>query len=369
MYGFVNDGASCFLDSLLVALFAPSRFFHEHLLSREVRERLASPDGQESNWESSASADWRDSVFTQLALAASQVDGRQQGSLRSLRALFRRVPMNDANFGTMDHQSAVDALRYILHILRVRDRVVKFQQSVTLFTARAEVMAAQQDVGALVRLWLSSPVVARFTRDTAHLCPDADEREALQSDATGQAYLLVNQVGDMRRVGAHEWASLFLCQLTPQDADSAEVSIDRELHPTVQVLAGQEGYDGAVATKIVATRLLHAPVLLIEVTRKMVMIKHNRLVEFKLPTPVKYGETQADQSVTLRVFGKTFLLKSVVCHLGDTESGHYITYVWLDGQWWQYNDAAYNGKYIPGNATLDAHARQSGELFVYELCV
>lgn len=369
MFGFVNDGASCFLDSLLVALFAPTRFFYHLLLSDGVRERLHAADGQESTWESKATSEWRTAVFVQLCAAASQVDARQQGSLQPLRALFRQVPMSDVNFGTMDHQSAVDALRYLLHLLRVRDCVVKFQQSVTLFTARAEVVSAQHDVSRLVQLWHSAPTVARYTHETAHLCPDADERQAMLNNVAGDAYLLVNQQGDMRRVGSHEWASLFLCQLTPRDADSAEVLIDRELQPTVEVLAGQEGYDGAVATKLVAKRLIHAPVLLFEVTRKMVMIKHNRLVEFKLPTPVKYGVDGVDHAVTLTVVGARYQLKSVVCHLGDTESGHYISYVWIDGQWWQYNDAAYGGKYVPGNATFKAHARQSGELFVYELCV
>jgi ubiquitin C-terminal hydrolase len=94
------------------------------------------------------------------------------------------------------------------------------------------------------------------------------------------------------------------------------------------------------------------------------------LVEFKLPTPINYGQVDThSRAVMLTLFGAVYQLKSVVCHLGSAESGHYIAYVWRDDAWWHYDDTAHNGKMVAGGASFDTHVKQAGELYFYDLCV
>jgi hypothetical protein len=374
MFGFANDGTSCFMDAVVIALFAPeyNQFFDLLLLSLEAEQHLQQGDGKESGWERGVSVAWRLDVQTYLRQYVTALRHTRTSNappvpshLAEWRSLFRRVPTSENNFGdTRTHQSAVDFLRYLFAVFQVRDGLVDYQLSTTLLQKRPQVEAAcalpEQSVSELVRLWMSAPVVSKYDKHNAHLCPDESERSALLSDVDENAFMLTNAKGDVRRVGAVECASIFLCHLTPEDANEQSVRIDRDLLPHIQVLTHQASYQGGVAVKITATRLVDAPVLIFEVSRKIIQMRGGSVQEFKLPTPVQF----VDSGNTLRLHGMSFELRAVVCHEGDTESGHYTAYVWDEGGWWCYNDAAHVGKFMRAG-DMELAARQSGELFFY----
>lgn len=373
MSGFVNDGSSCFIDSILIALFGGDTgdafvpvFFspNSHTLQHD--------DGKEAAWERAATPPWRLAVQAQLYRYYRMLQGGWEGgehgqgaesmsTVSCWRGLFLQVAAGDNNFGVVGEvHSAVDFLRYLFAIFRVRDSLTQVQVSTTVFQQRAEVAAAGADLSALTDLWLCQRIVGKYTHENALMCPDASEADMLVNDTAGKWTVFVTENGDLRRMGGVDSASIFLCHLTPEDANESSVRIDRELLPHAQVLSGQAEYKGTVGVVLTATRLLHAPVLIFEVSRKVQHVLHNRLVEFKSPTPVHY----VDSGNKLFVHGQAYELRSVVCHEGSADSGHYYSFVWRENQWYKYDDAAYNGKFQPVS-TIDTAVRQCGELFVY----
>jgi len=367
MYGFVNDGSSCFIDSVLIALFGGDTsdafvpvFFppHSHALQRD--------DGKEAAWERAATPQWRLEVHAQLyryfrMLQRGWEGVETMGTVSCWRNLFLQVPTKDNNFGVVGEvHSAVDFLRYLFAIFRVRDSLAQVQVSTTVFQQREEVAAAGTDLSALSDLWVCQRPVGKYTHENALMCPDASEADMLGKDTAGKWTVFVTESGDLRRVGGVDSASIFLCHLTPADANESSVRIDRELLPHAQVLSGRAQYAGTVGVVLTATRLLHAPILIFEVSRKVQHVLHNRLVEFKSPTPVHY----VDSGNKLFVHGQAYELKSVVCHEGSADSGHYYSFVWRGNQWYKYDDAAFQGKFQPVS-TIDTAVRQCGELFFY----
>lgn len=369
MFGFTNDGSSCFIDSVLVALFSADTGDAFLPAFFAPKEKLAATDGKEATWERGASAEWRSAVQGQLyryyrTLCNAWQDMSPPTSLLTVadwRSLFLQVPTGDNNFGVVgEMHSAVDFLRYLFAIFRIRDSLVRVQVSTTMYHHRDDVVAAGTDLNALSDLWISQAVVGKYTHDTALMCPDAGEAQMLLTDRTGEAIVFQTEHGDLRRLGPVDSASIFLCHLTPADVNATSVRIDRELLPHADILNGQPDYAGTVSVKLTATRLVDAPVLIFEVSRKIQHVLHNRLVEFKLPTPVHYVDTDNK----LFVLGQTFELRSVVCHEGAADSGHYYAFVWKGNQWYKYDDAAFHGKFQPV-ANIDTAVKQSGELFFY----
>jgi hypothetical protein len=371
MYGFLNHNSSCYLDVVLVALFAPQyNGLFDRLLLHQLPPVLERPDGREAGWERELQPGWRSQVQSEmLKLVTLLRSGECHGTtVASMRALLSSgaVPHASQNFGGSDEQSAVDFLRYLLSIFRVRDTLVELQQSHTFFTPRVPVTHAGRSVMKLVQQWTRAPITHKWTRANASTCPDADTRVQLMRDASGKTTVLQNAEGDVRHIGPRERASIFLCQLTAADeSDSCHaVRIDRDVAPHAQVLAEEiEGYSGAFATKLVATRLTDAPVLMFEVARRAVAVQGSCMVERKMETPVYYG----DASGQLVVTDKVFHLAAVICHLGNASSGHYIAYVRVQPDTWcMYDDASANGALTPVT-TIEPLASRSGELFFYTL--
>lgn len=366
MNGLVNHHASCFMDVILVALFVPRYNAVFIKLFFDSPELLQQPDGGETAWERApaCTAQWRQQVRDTLLKLVQDMHANTAGALTvaTLQRLFKQVPAGDLNYGQHEHQSAVDFLRYLLNVFRVRDSLVSFQTSTTSFTARPEVAAAGVNVAELVRVWVAHPVASKHTR-RSNACQDAADRAYLERDATDQAAILINTAGDVRRIGHVEDASVFLCALTPQD--HLYTRVDRNLQPYADQLSGQDGYTGTVATKLVATRLLHAPVLIIEVSRKWAALTGQGYTEQKLQMPVYYADTHD----MLHIHGQTFRLCAVVCHLGSANdlNGHYVAYVHDGQQWLFYDDVAPLGRMLPVS-TLEPHASTNGELFFYTRC-
>lgn len=369
MHGFVNERSSCYMDVILVALFVPRYNDVFVKLFFDSPDLLQKPDHAETTWEHApaCTVQWRQQVRDVLLKLVQDMHantGLAALTVKPLKKLFRHVPTNDINFGLHEHQSAVDFLRYLLHVFRVRDSLVSFQTSTTSFTRRPEVTTAATNVSELVRVWMSHPVAVKSTRlQNTEQCVDVADREYLARDVTGQAALLTNTAKDIRRIGHVEHASVFLCQLTPQDP--LYTRVDRNLLPYAETLDTQDGYTGPVATKLVATRLLHAPVLIIEVSRKSAVLTTHGYMEQKLNTPVYYGDSRH----ILHIHEHAFQLCAVVCHLGNSNSinGHYVAYVCHGDAWLFYDDVAPLGGMVPV-ATLEPVASTNGELFFYTRC-
>ena len=369
MHGLVNENSSCFMDVILVALFVPRYNDVFIKLFFDSPQLLQQADGAETGWESvpACTTQWRQHVRdTLLKLMQDMHSNAGTGTLTvaPLKHWFAHVPASDLNFGDDDQQSAVDFLRYLLNVFRIRDSLVSFQTSTTNFTHRPEVTLAGVNIAQLVRAWISHPVVTKYTRlQNADKCSDESDREYLLRDASGQAAILTNSAKDVRRIGHVEHASVFLCQLTP--TDHLYTRVDRNLLPHADQLGTQDGYTGSVATKLVATRLLQAPVLIIEVSRKSAVLTPQGYREQKLQTPVYYGDTQH----VLHIHEHSFQLCAVVCHLGSATgiNGHYVAYVHDGDQWLFYDDLAPRACMVPV-FTLEPHASRNGELFFYTRC-
>lgn len=364
MYGFVNYNSSCYLDVVLVALFAPHHNgVFDRLLLHQLPSTLERSDGQEAAWERKVEPGWRTQVQSELLklvtlLRSGECHGSTVASMRAL-LLGPAVPDASLNFGGCEEQSAVDFLRYLLTIFRVRDALVEFQQSDTLFTRRAPVKHAGTHINKLLQQWTRAPITHKWTRANADTCPDADTRMQLLRDTSGETVVLANAEGDTRHIGQRQRASMFLCQLTAAD-ESHVVRIDRDVAPHADVL-DTEGYNGLYATKLVATRLFDTPVLIFEVARKVFTVHSNTVVEHKVTTPVYY----ADASGQLVVSDKLFQLSAVICHVGHASSGHYIAFVRVHpGTWCLYDDASANGA-LTAVDTLEPAASTMGELFFY----
>lgn len=364
MHGFVNEQSSCYMDALLVALFVPRYNDVFVKLFFDSTDQLHQQDGAETAWEKAPRCvvAWRLQVRDQLLTLVQNMHANTSTSLTvaPLKRYFKQVPMGSINFGHHEQQSAVDFLRYLLNVFRVRDALVSFQVSTSHLTERPEVTNAGANVSQLVRAWMNHAVMNRWTHSNAHQCTDAADKEYLERDVTGQAAILTNSAKDVRRIGHVEHASVFLCQLAPDDP--VDTRVDRDLLPHAEQLSLQDGYTGAVATKLIATRLFHAPVLIIEVSRKAVVCTSDGYVEQKLQTPVYYG----DAKNVLNIHDHSFQLSAVVCHIGNN-NGHYVCYVLQDKQWLFYDDVTPLGRMVPVS-TLEPHASTTGELYFYTRC-
>lgn len=369
MNGLVNANSSCFMDVILVALFVPRYDDVFVKLFFDSPQLLQESDGAETTWEKAAAChvQWRQQVRDVLLKLVQDMHANAASAaltVTPLKHLFLHVPTNDINFGHHDHQSAVDFLRYLLNVFRVRDSLVTFQTSTTSFSRRPEIARAGVNVSELVRAWMGHPVLVKSTRfQNMDKCSDDADRQYLARDITGQAAILTNSARDVRRIGHVEHASVFLCQLSPQDP--LYTRVDRNLLPYAEQFDTGDGYTGDVATKLIATRLLHAPVLIIEVSRKSAVMTQGGYMEHKLTTPVYYGDSRQ----LLHIHEHAFQLCAVVCHLGtsDSANGHYVAYVRKDDQWLFYDDVAPLGRMVPV-ATLEPHASTNGELFFYTRC-
>jgi hypothetical protein len=380
-FAFVNHRASCFMDALLVALFVPmfDGFFDRNILEASVD----ASDGQETPWEVNyATCQWRASVQHALRQEVGLLRGAQSETsgwvCSNFRNWLRQCPFVSAegvhvNFADGSQQSAVDLFRYMLAVCFVRDDVVRFQRSTTLMQRRMETLAAGGDLAQLTGIWRAHNSTTQiWDHRNAHTLPDESERTTILNDATHQSVQLQNAHGDVRKIGPPETTAIFLCQMTLEDQRVGLVPIERELVPHVEVV-DSEGYTGSVQSKINAIRIIAAPVLAIEVSRKVQSYAPGVApMNVKISVPVSYGYLQDDDWV-LQVHGILFALRSVVCHIGTSDGGHYVAFVQeqdADGgkQWFFYDDFG-TGRLVPiSPAELEHHVAcpsKFGELFFY----
>jgi len=382
MFGYVNHDASCYMDSVLVALFVPPEtawpdvFFNgtvgvgvgEAAVVAQLRREME--------------------MLQQQHPQPPPLPGTCHAMRGALRTFARGCPSAAAaglNMQSNSPQSAVDFLQFLVRACGVdTQRVTQFQTSTTLLVRRPSTAAAAAAAGSssvisrMVREWMSVPTKHKWTRENAHLLTDVGERLALQKDA--RALLSENMEGDVRRVTPPESTCVFLCQLTATDDDdgggrggapATMINIARELLPHMETIDA-ECYSGKVGWKIVAVRLLHAPLLVIEVSRNVTVFSQTR-AEKKVTAPVSFGafDSRAGRWV-LRVHDKFFRLTAVVCHMGGAGAGgHYVSYVSAPRGWFFYDDTAPRGEMLPVPASFQRlparypHPAVEGELFFY----
>lgn len=360
------------MDSVLVALFCASH--------HDVVEKLllnSALDVQASDALPGATPEWRGAVRTALAnevasLAQSRSHGDTCFNFRHLLASVPRVTTTQLgdtvslNFAAPMQQSAVDFLHYLFDALGGDDAhrgTAQVQYSTTFMKRRSEVEQSPS-LGALADTWKRHPIVKRYYATNADELEDASERAALQADRSGEACILENAAGDRRRISAPEMVVLFSCHFSAADSTSAQVHVLRDLQPQVEYMGDIEGYSGAWFAKMNACRVKHAPLLILEVSRKI-------NAHIKLATPVFYGEVNGTD-VVLRVDTSLYFLTAVVGHVGNAHGGHYNAFVRSDeGKWYFYDDAMAGGKLLQlsGVETLERfpHSCPSihGELFFY----
>lgn len=391
MFGYVNHHASCYMDSVLVALFVPPC--------------TAWPDVFFSGGGGGGGV--RDALIAQLRVDMERLrrgggtgagDAWTCHEVRSaLRAFARHFPASTAGVDVQSNtpQSAVDFLQFLVRACGVdTQRVTQFQTSTTALTRRPGTEAAAaaaagggSSISRLIREWMSVPTKTKWTRDNAHLLTDASERAALQKDA--RALLSENMEGDVRRVTPPESTCVFLCQLTSADTNAeaeadadanagpSPINIARQLLPHIETIDAA-CYNGRVGWKIVAVRLLHAPLLVIEVSRNVTMFSTATTTPRvqKVTTPVSFGVFDvASQQWLLRVHDKVFGLVAVVCHVGGAGGGgHYVSYVRAATGWLFYDDTTPRGEMVPVTASFRGlpprfpRPAVEGELFFYATC-
>lgn len=371
VYAFLNWRHSCYMDSVLVAMFAPPL---NHVFSRVMLH-------PKSDWDTRiAPVQWFTAFQHALVQEIQLLRGKQSEThgwrITEFRALMQHVvSQNGINFALPQQQSAIDFVRYLLHLFGLEDKLITMQRSTTFYKRRAAVEPPKRSVGELVRVWLSSPVVKRWDASNAATLPDESERRSLEADTSGKAVLLENEEGDRRRVDAPEGATLMLCQLTAEDDQGTEqVSIARDVVPHVESIGGS-GYTGPFSVKVMATRLMSCHVLIFEVARKIMFSDNGSWSERKSARSVHYGDYLGNE-VILTIHGQRFMLQSVVCHVGSAQGGHYVAFVQETTttgahQWYFYDDAHPKGELQPLQTASDmerimaAAPSRTGELFFY----
>lgn len=329
MFAFKNINNSCYIDSLLVALFLPDfEGFFDNLFLREntplqnvLRQHVTTLRDH------TADAPWMCLDFIHLCGA-----NREQ-------------------------HSVIDFFRFLLHACNVADTICTYQTSTTLMKTRPETLEARNNIKELVQLWIKTPIVHVWNFDNAHEVADEAERNAILSDSTHSSFLIENALGDRRRINPPENTATFLCQISAEDTQP--VHIARQIMPHLDVISS-ETYAGDVAVKIIATKLIDAPLLIFEVAR---VIGSSRETSAGL---VNFGHEHRNEWL-LRVHGRNYRLVAVVCHLGFGNGGHYVTYAKHPDNTWKFYDDI-TGELVAVDAPLH-HARPSparhGELFFY----
>lgn len=361
------------MDSVLVAMFVPqfNHFFTRALLApkpaEQWNERIAP-----HNWFLA----FQHALSQEVALLRGKQSETRGWRITQFRDLMQHVPsQNGIDFAQPQQQSAVDFIRYLLHIFGLEETLLTMQRSTTFYKRRTAVEHHKRSVAQLVRLWLASPVVKRWDASNASTLPDESERRSLAADTSGKALVVENEEGDRRRVDAPETASIILCQITAEDDEMADqVSITRDAVPHVESIGGA-GYTGEFSVKVIATRLLTCEVLMFEVARKIMFCDNGNWGERKSSKSVYYGDYVGNE-VILTIHGQRFMLQAVICHIGNSAGGHYVCFVQEttasgSHQWYFYDDAHPRGELQPLQSAADmerialASPSRTGELFFY----
>jgi len=375
-HGPINSGSSCYMDSVLVAIFVPfyDAFFNNALLSPVLDW------GQMTAWEEvqDVSPKWRESVrcaLTTEVVKLRDVDRKGSWSLGPFRSLFREckfaVPnefgiMQTVDFSGSHQQSAVDFMRYLFHVLGLRDRVCFHRHSTTLFDHRPEVVS-DPSLRGLSNLWTRYiDTVQDFTPETAGELHDLDEAAVLHASPKGTIFQL-NSQGDRRRITALEHTATFLCQMTSEDEREEAVSVSRDIVPHVELMQVDEHYRGRLHAK------MHANYLDTEETRVLIFEVSRSIGNRKVNTRVDFGERR-DTGWVLHLENRQFKLSAVVCHQGSVSMGHYVSFVAVNmetggDQWCIYDDNTGRGDEIDPD-TMERHdfnPARCGEIFLYTL--
>lgn len=365
------------MDSVLMALFYPRGhrdFYMSHILELQPRQADVQPDA----WEARITESWRRNVLLSLRKDIERLVATPPPSegwpLDAFRFLISAAPYSSPvqgetiNFGHAGQQSAVDFLRFLFALCETRDSFVTFQTSATLFERRPEIDTALQTTDpilTLMHMWTDAPKTGEWTRETVASLPDEDERASLSNDRSGASSFTMSVHGDRRRISGVQSMSLILCPLTAEDTHA---HIVRDIVPRLD-LPG-EGYTGSVGVTMSALRLIFAPVLIFEVTRRVYTAGGEGV---KSVAQVNYGEVQCNGEVHLTLQNEEYALQAVVCHFGSSVSGHYIAFVQHSpGEWFLYDDALSPQlrRVDDGVAGMEAMGSpsRSGELFFYVPC-
>lgn len=365
MAGFVgpsNFENSCFMDSVFVALFFPiySNFFLQYLHPQ-------TPVGKLTEWEEQApkaTKQWRDAFRYRIRKAVVQLhepENREQWNLMQWRRLMPHCiyQPGNINFNANRPRSAVDFLRYLFHIIGVRDTLCSYQTSTTFIKKCPETEQGLNSEG-LFLLWHSRfNEAVGYEKEDWQLLEDPDDREMLMSAPEGTTHI-VNPWGDRQTISAVEHSSVFLCQLETEDST---VSITRPFE--VNITYTPEDYDGDVYAQFEVSRFTNAPIVCIEVSRNLGPVKMDASVYFG---DYEGGEWELD------IMDTPYRLMAVVCHVGPPGGGHYVSFVRSNNNggsptWHYYDDIVGQSLVVEGHTMLEhpSNPQQHGELFIYAL--
>ena len=382
-FGPINCGSSCYMDSVLVALFIP---YHGGYFNNFLSTFIGNVDTGITRWEveQCVTTEWRNTVQSALrdeARNLRDVTRKNVWRLETFRQHFAACKFAVANewgamkpvdFSKNQQQSAVDFIRYLFHILGVRNNICVYQQSTTLFDKRPE-FTQNTTLVDLCNAWETASLVksVTYTPETAYMMHDVDEARALQNAPSGTLYK-INSAGDRMRISANETTAVMLCQMTGADLYTQSVSLTRDIVPNIEIIQTDLSYSGTLFAKMHSTHIdtEQTRVLLFEVSRNLGTVK--------VETPVDFGEKRGNSWI-LYVHSRMFKLSAVVCHRGTPTVGHYVSFVSVpledasgeDGgdEWCFYDDTNGHGLVITQeNMMCHPYApSQYGELFIYTL--
>ena len=400
-YGPINDGNSCYMDSILVALFVPyHNGYFNNLFSTRIEDTTAGITRWEIQQSDTATLEWKNAVQASLRVEATRMRDITRNTVWSLRSFRKQFAsckfavanefghMQPVDFSTNQQQSALDFIRYLFHILGVRDNICVYQQSTTLFDRRP-LFSQHTTLHDLTTAWQIASCAGNvtYTPETAHMMHDPDEAQALHHAPSGTRYI-INSTGDRMRISADETSAIMLCQMTAADLYSGPVSLTRHIEPHIEIIETDSSYVGTLFAKMHSTHIdvTQTHVLLFEVSRNIGNIK--------VETPVYFGQL-CGNSWNLYLQNRTFQLSAVVCHGGTTTAGHYVSFVYVsmesstknpipdsttnansisnhskdEHQWCFYDDLTGHGLPVtPENMMNHAYSpSQYGELFIYTL--
>ncbi|MCH9715863.1 MAG: ubiquitin carboxyl-terminal hydrolase, partial [Gammaproteobacteria bacterium] len=311
----VNHGNSCYKDSVLVALFYASgakAFFKQALLQQPFKD-----DATDEEWECTIDNNWRNQLREHLLYLFQHPE---TSSL--LNPLLTQCPYvtrdgdeeHCVDFGQHEQQSAVDFMRYLFHVLKLKDNVCHHRRSTTMIHRHPDILNTK--LSTLCNWWTQhASDIEVFDPSTAFQLPDQEDAQQLHKQPSDAVLLYNHRTRDKRWITSEESVAMFLCQLTFQD-QGRTVDIARHIKPHVETL-NVEGYRGPLLAKLHAVQVNTelSPVLIFEVSRN--------IGPCKVLANIDFG-TQTDGQWVLDLDTNTYALTAIICHRGRQDAGHYV---------------------------------------------
>ncbi len=370
-----NHGNSCYKDSVIVALFYASgvkEFFLSALLEKPFVNTTDNPtdnttDNPNTNtdedWERTINDQWRQRLRENIKSVLEHCE-----TSAPLNPLLSECPYvtkvngeeHCVNFGEDQQQSAVDFMRYLFNVLKLKDKVCYHRRSTTMIQKHADIENSK--LHTLCHWWnRHSSTVETFSRNTANSLPDEEDAQQLRSLPQDTILLYNHLTKDKRWISSEDTVAMFLCQLTFQD-QQRRVDIARHIKPHVEKLDA-EGYRGSLLAKLHVVQVVEekSPVILFEVSRNIGPCKVLAVIDFGV---------KCQNGWTLTLDSTNYALRAIICHRGRQNSGHYVTFIYMDGIGWAgYDDM--DGKLVAMSVEdieqSDYPPNRTGEVFIYSL--